>query len=150
MGARLTDLQKKEIIADYLELGSYNAVAKKHGISDKTVKAAVMSDPDFAKKAEEKKGENAADILSYMETKKNTVCKIIDAYLEALLDPDKIKNATPNQLTTALGTVIDKFTAMKGAADKNSTAETMLSLAELLRNPLPDRNIADYEGDRDE
>lgn len=29
MAARLTDKQKKKIVADYLELGSYNAVAKK-------------------------------------------------------------------------------------------------------------------------
>ena len=29
MAARLTDRQKKKIVADYLELGSYNATAEK-------------------------------------------------------------------------------------------------------------------------
>ena len=38
MAARLTDKQKKKIIADYVELGSYNAVAKIHGVSRQTVK----------------------------------------------------------------------------------------------------------------
>ena len=37
MAARLTDKQKKKIIADYVQLGSYNAVAKKHKIADSTV-----------------------------------------------------------------------------------------------------------------
>lgn len=37
MAARLTDKQKK-IVADYLELGSYNAVAKKNNVSNHTVK----------------------------------------------------------------------------------------------------------------
>ena len=32
MAARLTDKQKKKIIADYLETESYNATAKKNGV----------------------------------------------------------------------------------------------------------------------
>lgn len=38
MAARLTDKQKKKIVADYVELGSYNATAKRNGVSDGTVK----------------------------------------------------------------------------------------------------------------
>lgn len=34
----LTDRQKKKIIADYAELWSYRAVARKHKVSDVTVK----------------------------------------------------------------------------------------------------------------
>lgn len=29
---RLTDKQRKQIIADYVELGSYNATAKRNGV----------------------------------------------------------------------------------------------------------------------
>lgn len=110
MAARLTDKQKKRIIADYAEMGSYNAVAKKHGISDNTVRRVVMADPDFSEKVEQKKQENTVDILEHMETKKDTVNLIIDKYLEALLDDKRIAKATPQQLTTAIGTLIDKFT----------------------------------------
>lgn len=120
MAARLTDKQKKEIIADYVEVGSYNAVAKKHGISDKTVKAVVGSDSEFTKKSEEKKEQNTADILAHMGSKKDVVNRIIDRYLDALLDEKKIASATPAQLTTALGTLIDKFTMARAAeAGKN-------------------------------
>lgn len=41
---RLTDKQRKQIVADYVELGSYAAVAKKHGVADTTVKRAVEQD----------------------------------------------------------------------------------------------------------
>ncbi len=111
MAARLTDKQKKRVIADYIELGSYNAVAKKYRIADSTVKRVVLSDGEMQRKAELKKEENAADILAHMETKKAMVNQIIDRYLAALLDEERIEKATPSQLTTALGTVIDKFTA---------------------------------------
>ena len=111
MAARLTDKRKKQIIADYVELGSYNAVAKKHHIADSTVQRVVLADGETQRKIELKKDENTADILAHMETKKSTVNQIIDRYLIALLDEDKIAKATPAQLTTALGTLIDKFTA---------------------------------------
>lgn len=114
MAARLTDKQKKKIIADYVELGSYNAVAKKYRIADSTVKRVVLADSETQRKVELKKDENTADILAHMETKKSTVNQIIDRYLIALLDEDKIAKSTPAQLTTALGTLIDKFTATAG------------------------------------
>ena len=38
MAKRLTDRKKKKIVADYLELESYNAVAKLNSVSDSTVK----------------------------------------------------------------------------------------------------------------
>lgn len=38
MAARLTDKRKKKIIADYIELGSYNAAGKPNGVSMNTVK----------------------------------------------------------------------------------------------------------------
>ena len=116
MAARLTDKQKKKIIADYVELGSYNAVAKKHGVSDKTVKSIVKSDPEFPRKSEQKKDQNAKDILSHMESQKDKVCLILDKYLDALLDDEKIKKATTAQLTTALGTLVDKWTIVGGGA----------------------------------
>ena len=111
MAARLTDKQKKQIIADYVELGRYNAVAKKHGISKDTVRRVVGENGDIVQKTQKKKEENTADILAHMETKRDTVNKIIDVYLARLLEPEVIAKATPSQLTTALGTIIDKFTA---------------------------------------
>lgn len=111
MAARLTDRQKKKIVADYLELGSYNAVSKIHGISRQTVKNVVLSSTDIGQKLQQKKDENTTDILAYMESKRGVVCEIIEKGLAALNDPDKLKEASPSQITTALGTLIDKWSA---------------------------------------
>ena len=44
------------------------------------------------------------------------MCQIIQKGLEALNGPDKLAQATPIQITTAIGTLIDKWTMM-GKAD---------------------------------
>lgn len=113
MAARLTDRQKKKIVADYVELGSYNAVAKKNGVSGHTVRRIVLETPEISKKIQQKKDENTADILAYMESKRPIVCEIIDKGLTVLNDPEKLAAATPSQITTALGTLIDKWTDNK-------------------------------------
>ena len=115
MAARLTDRQKKKIVADYLEFGSYNATAKRNGVSNHTVKRIVLAVPGIADKINQKKAENTADILDYMEKKRSIVCEIIGKGLEALNDPAKLAEASPAQITTALGTLIDKWTP-KGSA----------------------------------
>nr|DAU26571.1 MAG TPA: helix-turn-helix domain protein [Caudoviricetes sp.] len=111
MAARLTDKQKKKIIADYVQLGSYNAVSKINGVSATTVKNIVLKSADFVEKCEQKKDENTADILAYMDSQKGVVCEIIGKGLAALNNPEKLAEASPAQITTALGTLIDKFTA---------------------------------------
>lgn len=130
MAARTTDRQRKKIIADYAELGSYNATAKRNGVSKDTVKRIVMDCDDFGKISQQKKEQNTADILAYMETQGDTVKKIIGRYLLALLDEERIARATPAQLTTALGTLIDKFTAGRAA---NIDVEDVTALAEMLK-----------------
>ena len=130
MAARLTDKQKKKIIADYVQLGSYNAVAKKHKVADSTVKRIVLSDPEMQKKAERKKEENTADILAYMESQKQIVCEIIGKGLMALNDPKKLATANPSQITTALGTLIDKWVMVNGSSGTETKED---GLSESLR-----------------
>lgn len=132
MAARLTDKQKKKIIADYVQLGSYNAVAKKHKVADSTVKRIVLADSEMQKKAEQKKKENTADILKYMESQKQVICEIIGNGLAVLNDPAKLAEATPSQITTALGTLIDKWTMVNGSGN-NGQAESHSALIEAIR-----------------
>ena len=138
MAARLTDKQKKKIVADYLELGSYNAVSKIHGVSRQTVKNIVISDTDFRRKLQQKKEENTADILAYMESKRGVVCEIIDKGLAALNSPDKLAEASPSQITTALGTLIDKFTAFGnlpgGSVKEDGLSQSLREMAEELES----------------
>lgn len=109
MAARLTDEQKKKIIADYVELGSYNATAKKNGVSDNTVRNIVKRNSEISRKFEQKKEQNTADMLAYMESRKEQAKGIIDSYLEALADPEKLEKTPIQQIATAMGIVVDKF-----------------------------------------
>lgn len=126
MAARLTDKQKKKIIADYLETGSYRATAKINGVADGTVKRIVLDCGDIEQKVANKKEENTADILAYMERKRGVVCGILGKGLDALNSPDKLAEASPAQITTALGTLIDKW-AMIGGGPKDEAEEDDLS-----------------------
>ena len=116
MAARLTDRQKKKILADYVQTNNYCATAKINGVSATTVKNLVRANADIVEKCEQKKEENTTDVLDYMDSQKDLVCQIIKKGLEALNDPDKLAQATPSQITTAIGTLIDKWTMM-GKAD---------------------------------
>ena len=132
MAARLTDKQKKKIVADYLENGSLRATARENGVHDSTVKRVVEACGDFQKKAAQKKEENTADILAYMESKRGIVCEIIEKGLLALNSEDKLAEATPAQITTALGTLIDKWSSVSGGpADKVKEDGLSQSLREL-------------------
>ena len=131
MAKHLTDKQKKRIIADYAELGTYAAVARKHRVSVDTVKRTVLRDPETAKKTKEKKEQNTADILLYMDGKKQDVSEIISLYLEELKKPEKLSKASVQSIATSLGIIIDKFTAENTrAADKDiSLFETIAKAA---------------------
>lgn len=135
MGAqRLTDKQKKKIIADYVQLQNYTKTAKLNGVSDTTVKRLISTAPsEILKKVEQKKEQNTLEMLDYMDSKKERVQEIIDVYLGVLTDPEKLEGATLQQITTALGTLIDKWTAIddrrKGDSVDGDTPADELSKA---------------------
>ena len=132
MAARLTDRQKKKIVADYLETESYNATAKKNGVCGQTVRRVVEESQGITENLKQKKEQNTTDILAYMESKRNIVCEILGRGLDALNDTEKLKGATPAQITTAMGTLIDKWTAKSGGpADTAKEDDLSRSLREL-------------------
>lgn len=118
MAARLTDRQKKKIVADYLELGSYRAAGRKNKVSDGTVKRVVMESSDIEQKIAQKKDENTADILEYMDKKRGDVRNLIDLYLAEMAKPEKIGKSSVQSLAVSLGIVIDKFTGTAAELEK--------------------------------
>lgn len=55
MSKHLNDKQKKKIIADYATMGTYASVARKHKVSEQTVRRVVLRDPETAEKVAQKK-----------------------------------------------------------------------------------------------
>ncbi len=126
MGAqRLTDKQKKKIIADYVQLQNYTKTAKLNDVAESTVRKIVKNNPDCANQCDIKKEQNTQDMLSYMESKKVRVQEIIDVYLGVLTDPEKLEGATLQQITTALGTLIDKWTVIDDRRKGDSFHQTV-------------------------
>ena len=128
MASRLTDKQKKKIIADYVECGSYNATAKMNGVTHQTVRRIVSKSAEITKKVQQKKEQNTADMLAYMESRKAKAQEAVDAYLDALADPAKIKAAKLSEIATAMGIVVDKFTKTTAAGE-----DTLAKLDDVLK-----------------
>ena len=117
MAARLTDRQKKKIVADYLECESYNATAKKNGVCGQTVRRDIEESQGITENLKRKKEENTADILAYMDSRRKQVCDIIEVGLAVL--PEKIQTAkTASEVTTAIGTLIDKWALVKSEGEE--------------------------------
>lgn len=133
MAARLTDKQKKKIVADYVQFGSYSATARLNGVSKDTVKRTVLNCDDFAQKAQQKKEQNTADIIAYMDGQKNDVCTVLGLCIKLLKNPDIYAKASPQQIATTMAILIDKYTENNGAniADEQSEDALSKSLREL-------------------
>lgn len=140
MAARLTDKQKKKIIADYVQLGSYSAAAKVNGVSDKTVRNIVLKNPEISGKFEQKKEENTADILDYMESQKRDVCEVLCICLNELKDPERYAKTQPQQIATTMAILIDKYTGFGGGpkdeAEEDDLSRSLRELGEGLESDV--------------
>lgn len=117
MGARIKESVEKRIVADYLETGSYRETARNFGVADSTVKRIVEDSSDFQRMLAKKRQKDTEDVLHFMERKREVVCEIIEKGLNVLNDEEKLATATPAQITTAIGTLIDKWTQMQRLGD---------------------------------
>lgn len=150
--AKLTNKQRKKIIAESVNGSSIRALAAKYQVSTTTIQRVLKSDAELTQKVAQKKAENTASVLAFMDSKKNDVCGLIDKFLSAMGDDEKLAAATVNQLATAMGIVIDKYTANEAvnasSAKENNLFEAIDSIGEEDLNDLPEVQHS-AEGDSD-
>lgn len=107
---KLTDKQKKKIIADYMENQNYSETGRLNSVSNKTVERLVKNNEEVSNKVKEKKEENTKDILEYMDNIAEKQKKIIDLSLEVLeqklSNPDLFTNI--RDVAIVYGTIFDK------------------------------------------
>ncbi len=115
---RYTYDQKLKIIAEYAASKNANKVAQKYGIAHTTLLRWTYSMPEMHAIAQQKQEECLTDMFEFMESRKGVAQLFIDKCMEELLAPGKLKKAQVNQITTAMGTVFDKFTASTKVDDK--------------------------------
>lgn len=124
--------------------GSYRTTAKHFGVSDQTVRRVCCNEPEISQKVAQKKAENTADMLSFMESRKRKAQSVIDKCLDIL--PEKLEEASAAQVATVMGITIDKFLKSADAGmDIPKILENMDTMADIVMHPVPNRDITDYE-----
>ena len=146
---KLTDKQKKKIIADYVDNGNYSETARINGVNKSTVQRLISNNQEVQQKAQEKKEENTQDMLQYLESKKEDKKRVIELCFKALED----KLASPDMFTSVrdiamvYGVIVDKDLKIKEIeATKNNVEDinkNISNIANLLNNPKPNRSDKD-------
>lgn len=136
---KLTDKQKKKIIADYVNNGNYSETARMNNVKVETVRRIVKADKDFVKKSEAKKEENTKDILEYMdeitEKQKQIIDLSMDALIEKLKKPDMFTNV--KDIATVYGVIFDKAMKSKEIKAKLGIGGTENNQRTIIINDLP-------------
>ena len=135
---KLTDKQKKKIIADYVDNGNYSETARINNTTDTTVRTIIKDNEDMAlEKMEQKKQQNTKDILEYMEETKEERKKVIDLCLEKMeerLNKDELMNI--KDIATAYCVLVDKSLKVNemNSTSNNSNANVPTIKLEVVDN----------------
>ena len=132
--AKLTDLEKQQIIADYIETQNYSEVAKKYNRSVETIRNVVKDNEDVGKKLKQKKEENTQSTIEYMQTQHESKKRILDKILKAIEEKaDNIDMFTNiKDLATAYGIILDKELKVLELNKKNDNNEDLEKVKDII------------------
>ena len=132
--AKLTDLEKQQIIADYIETQNYSEVAKKYNRSVETIRNVVKDNKDVGEKLKQKKQENTQSTIEYMQTQHESKKRILDKILKAIEEKadniDKFTNI--KDLATAYGIILDKELKVLELNRKNDNNEDLEKVKDIM------------------
>lgn len=151
---KLTDKQKKKIIADYIETQNYSETGRRNNVADVTVKDIIMKNPEALKNLEQKKKEDTKDILEYMNDITQGQKKVINLSLEVITEmlEKRDKRLTGRDIAMIYGVIFDKALKYKEIQlkdkDNSNTDEinqNIKNIASLLNNPKRVRTEEDLK-----
>lgn len=150
---KLTDLQKKKIIADYIDNQNLSETGRMNNVEAMTVKRIVESDydKDLLKKVKQKKEENTITTLEYMEKQHELKRRIMDKLLKGIeTKADEIDMFTNvKDLATAYGIILDKEIKVKEMKQNKINYEEVnkgiMNIANLINNPVKNRTEKDID-----
>lgn len=135
--AKLTDKQKKKIIADYVENQNYCETARMNNVDESTVRRIVKSkdNKEITKLTEQKKQENTQSTIEYMQTQHESKKRILDKILKAIEEKaDNVDMFTNiKDLATAYGIILDKELKVLELNSKNSNSDELAKVDEILK-----------------
>lgn len=131
--AKLTDLKRKKIIADYLENQNYSLTSKMHNVSVDTVRRLMRNNEDV-KNLQQKREENTESVLEHMKKQSAMKNRILDKLLRGIeIKADDIDELSSiKELATAYGIIVDKELKILELQRGSGTVEGLDKVKELL------------------
>lgn len=110
MAKRLSDKEKKQIIAYYIECQNLRETARKFNVSPDTVKRLTKENKDIEQNLSEKKEENTKSVLNELDKTKDKRIKLLNKMIDKM--EEKVDNVdmftNVKDLATAYGIIVDK------------------------------------------
>lgn len=117
MARRLTEEEKAQIIADAALLCNYREVARKHGVSDITVRR-LCHDMEMSQIVAEKREKCIVSMQEFLATKTGEATDLISQIMAEISKPERIEKTSTKDLATIFGILVDKFAGL-GQRDIN-------------------------------
>jgi hypothetical protein len=133
---QLTEYDIQLIIADYVLLNSYRAVALKYNISVERVQRILQKHDKERQSATAIKKEIHYDVNNYLKSIQPAVKELIALYLTELFTPEKIAKASTKDLAIVMGILTEKFGVSTDDAVK-STHTALDGLIDKLKDKKP-------------
>ena len=99
---------RNRIYSEYQSAKNYRAVARDNGISDSTVRRIVREENLRRSPASAAAGYSGID--GFLKAKQPVIIGLINKYLAALSDDERISSATMPQIASAMSTLVEKLT----------------------------------------
>lgn len=142
--------ERQKAFADYyIQTGNATEAAIKAGYSEKTARSIGsenLTKPDICAYIEER--------MAGQDTKRvadaNEVIEFYTAVMRGEVKDQFGLDASLSDRLKAGDALMKRYNAIKETESKNTFNEGMQALADLINNPAPNRNIADFEGGDDD
>ena len=142
--------ERQKAFADYyIQTGNATEAAIKAGYSEKTARfigSENLTKPDISayikERLDEQSNKRVADA--------NEVIEFYTAVMRGEIKDQFGLDASLSDRLKAGDALMKRYNAIKETESKNTFNEGMQALADLINNPAPNRNIADFEGDDDD
>ena len=127
--ARLSGEDRQKILADR-EGMTIRQLAEKYGVSPTTVHRVLHAPGAGGAGGAQPPEDGGQDVLAYLDGKRAVVCQIIGKGLDVLNSEEKLAQATPAQITTALNALLEKF--LGRLPEQKAAPEESMSLSDKL------------------
>lgn len=142
--------ERQKAFADYyIQTGNATEAAIKAGYSEKTARfigSENLTKPDISAYIKERLDEQSKKRVADA----NEVIEFYTAVMRGEVKDQFGLDASLSDRLKAGDALMKRYNAIKETESKNTFNEGMQTLADLINNPAPNRNIADFEGDDDD